>query len=260
MVDAEHLKSALLEGDGFAHAFFTRRGGVSQGPFATLNFSLAVGDSEPDVTENLRRAGRALGVAPEHVHFLSQVHGRAVHEVNARLSRTSVVRQEGDVVWSSDPECACGVRSADCVPVLLADPRSGQVAAVHAGWRGLVVEVIRAGVEALTARGTRADELLAAIGPHISVSAFEVSLEVAHALRGACTDPNVVVHDLGPRPHVSLRRVARSQLIGLGLLPRRIDDVLGCTHGQPEAFFSFRRDGRQSGRHLSAIVPRAPRR
>jgi YfiH family protein len=240
MTHADFQTSPLLQAAGFRHAFFTRRGGVSTGPYASLSFSTAVGDSHEHVRENLARAAAALGVEPGRLYFLSQVHGRDVV-----------------VLGGGETPVACGVRIADCVPVLIADRKSGAVAAAHAGWRG-----VAAGVAAEAARRVRDlagsdGELVAAIGPHISVSAFEVSEEVAEQLRAASPDPDVIDRGYGERPHVDLRRILHAQLRELGLREPDIDDVYGCTVGDPERYFSFRRDGKTSGRHLAAIVARA---
>jgi YfiH family protein len=254
MTSAEFLLSPVLQAAGFRHAFFTRRGGISTGPFASLSFSTSVGDEAAHVEENLRRAALALEVEPEHVYFLSQVHGSTVEAVDSRSDRRSVWAREGDALMSRDPKVACGVRSADCVPILMGDRSSGAVVAIHAGWRGTVRGVIAAAVTELR-RVVGADgDLVAAIGPHISLEAFEVSDEVAAELLRASPDPDVVSRAFGPKPHVDLRRIVRGQLQALGLAPENVDDVMGCTLREPDRFFSFRGSGPRSGRHLSAIV------
>jgi hypothetical protein len=144
------------------------------------------------------------------------------------------------------------------VPVLIADRTSGAVAALHAGWRGTVAGIVPAGLAALRALSGSQPKFLAAIGPHISLAAFEVSEDVAAELARACPDPAVTVIERtrGPRPHVSLARILRAQLCEGGLADEEIEEVAGCTVSDPERFFSFRRDGQTSGRHLAAIVPR----
>lgn len=251
---AEFLESALLRAAGFRHAFFTRRGGVSQGAYASLSFSVAAGDSEANVRQNLERAAAILGIAADRIHFLSQVHGRVAHTLTGHELQSELIQREGDALVSQAPGLACGVRSADCVPVLLADRRSGAVAAAHAGWRGAVNGVVSSAVEALRAVAPNPD-LIAAIGPHISQASFEVSEDVAVTLLNASRDERIVDRSRS-KPHVDLRRMLRAELRGLGLSHSDIDDVWGCTVLQPEHFFSFRRDGKASGRHLSAIVPR----
>jgi YfiH family protein len=253
-MQAMFLHSPRLTEAGFRHAFFTRNGGVSEGPYASLNFSYAVGDDAARVDENLRRAAEHLQLPAQRVFFAAQVHGNEVVELQGDEAQWDVVHHQADAVVSGDSTLACGVRTADCVPVLLGDTSTGRVAAVHAGWRGVVCRV----VEAASARlGGTPDNWIAAIGPHISVEAFEVSADVGQQLARASEAQDAVVDREGRKPHVDLQKIVRAQLTGLGVPPARIDAVPGCTMGDPERFFSFRRDGKASGRHLSAIVPQS---
>jgi len=256
MDSAEVLTSPLLTRRGFRHAFFTRRGGASTGAYSSLNFSIAVGDTETNVAENLARAATALRVSAERLYFLSQVHGRIAVALRGDENRSEVVIREGDAITSSNGNCAVGVRVADCVPILLADSESGAVAAVHAGWRGLVAGVVEAGVEKIRRVSGSSAGIAAAIGPHITIAAFEVSEDVAETLKACSPDPDVVDRTLGPKPHVDLARIAASKLEALGVSGTSIERVGGCTFLEPERYFSFRRDGPRSGRHLAAIVPR----
>ncbi len=253
---AHALESPLLRGAGFAHAFFTKKGGVSEGPYASLSFSESVGDRHEAVRENLSLAAARLGVAAAAVHFLSQVHGRRVHELSGNESREATLSLEGDALVSRAAGVACGVRVADCAPVLIADRGSGAVAAVHAGWRGVAGGVVAAAVERLREVVGANGDLIGAIGPHISVHAFEVSNDVAETLVKSSPDPDVVDRSFGAKPHVDLRKILHAQLRSLGLPEACIDDVPGCTVADEELFFSFRRDGPRSGRHLAAIVAR----
>lgn len=256
MTRAEFLVSPLLKSAGFRHAFFTRRGGVSLPPFASLSFSQSVGDDPEHVRENLSRAARALELATPRVCFASQTHGTDVLCVDESSSPDEVSQREADAVLSSDSTLACAVRTADCVPILIADRVSGAVAAVHAGWRGVELGVIESAVGALRKLVDDAGDLIAAVGPHISLRAFEVGEDVAARLLAVSPVSGVVDRSLGPKPHVDLRRIVRAKLAVQGLEPTAIDDVLGCTVLEPDRFFSFRRDGARSGRHLSAIVAR----
>jgi YfiH family protein len=251
---AEFLESRLLREAGFRHAFFTRNGGVSLGPYRSLSFSIAAGDSAGNVSQNLERAASALGVESTRIHFLSQVHGALSHTLSGRELQSALVEVEGDALVSCAPGLACGVRTADCVPVLIADRQSGAVAAAHAGWRGAVCGIVSSALAALRALSPSPD-WIAAIGPHISATAFEVSEDVAQTILAASRDPNIVDHT-HERPHIDLRRMLRAELRWQGLRDDAIEDVWGCTVSEPARFFSFRRDGKASGRHLSAIVPR----
>lgn len=249
--------SPLLGRAGFRHAFFTRSGGISTGPFESLSFSTAVGDDPAHVDENLRRAGVALGVDAARVLYLSQVHGKTAHFFTGVEERAHSITLEGDAIGGTRSDSAYGVRSADCVPILLADQASGAVMAIHAGWRGVAGGAVAAGVECLRQAVGHRGELLAAIGPHISRAAFEVSDEVAAELAASCPVPGAVEQVSGARPHVDLRFIVTQQLLALGLAESAIDQVGGCTLREPQRYFSFRRDGKRSGRHLSAIVPRS---
>lgn len=251
-----YLQSPLLGAAGFRHAFFTRRGGVSLGPYESLNFGYGVGDERAHVEENFRRAAHTLGVGAQAVLVLSQVHGNLVIQAEPGQQRAELLAREGDALIALAGELACGVRTADCVPILLADPDSGSVGAVHAGWRGTVQRIVEQAVSELERLGARRSRLLAAIGPHIARAAFEVGEDVAAELERASAATGAIEARPGTRPHADLRRIISAQLQEAGLEVRAIDQVEGCTVEEPERFFSYRRDGAKSGRMLSAIAPR----
>jgi hypothetical protein len=204
------------------------------------------------------------GGASAAVVQVKQVHGATV--VEAR----DVPRREGDpgfvagqvcegdaiVARAADGRVAVGVRVADCVPVLVASSETGDVAAVHAGWRGVTAGVVAAGVKALGGGG-----LVAAIGPCIGACCFEVGRDVAEAIARAAPGAAVIApypHVLPDRVFVDLRAAVRQQLRGAGVDVARVDDVPGCTRHEPVRFHSFRRDGKDSGRMLATIVTRPP--
>lgn len=241
------VRSELLSRHGFAHGFSTRMGGVSEGAFASLNLGRTVGDDPEAVAENVRRFATAIGADVDHLFEVSQVHGHTVARVSAQSEVLEVRRIEADALVTGTSGAAVGVRTADCVPILIADRDRGAVAAVHAGWRGLVAGVIGAALEAL---GADSKAVVVAIGPHIRQ--FEVGEDVAAEIAAAC-GPSVIV-ERSPRPHADLARAARLQLTARGV--REIDDVGGCTLRESARFFSHRRDAGVTGRHLSAIVAR----
>lgn len=251
--------SALLSRAGFVHGFFTREGGVSEGPFASLNCSPDVGDRAEHVRENLARVAEALGLSSERMYMAAQVHDRGVIVLDSSESASAVARTAADAIVSSAAASpatmtGCGVRTADCVPILLADPGSGRVAAVHAGWRGVVREVIANAIEHMVTLGSQRAALLAAIGPHIGPSAFEVGDDVALELNRASSAQGVVQRAPNGKAHVDLARIVQAQLCAAGLSLERIEQVPGCTHRDAARYFSFRRDGKRSGRMLSVIV------
>jgi YfiH family protein len=256
-MDPSHYReSGLLTRAGFVHAFFTRRGGVSGGVFQSLNLSAEVGDEPAHVRENLRRVSSVLGVGPERVYVPRQVHGRAVLVLDGGPADDDVPTTPADALVSNAPGLACAVRTADCVPILLADPSTGRVAAIHAGWRGVVQNVVGASAELMISLGSRPEALLAAIGPHISASAFEVGEEVAQLLTSSGAGECFIERSPGNKAHVDLAGIVSEQLIRAGLAPTAVERVEGCTYRDQLAFFSYRRDGKTSGRSLSAIVSR----
>lgn len=249
------LTSGLLTRAGFVHGFSTREGGVSKPPYATMNLATTVGDDLDHVAENYRRFCAALGIDRGLLFETEQVHGDSVYLVTEIDEPITTRMRSADALVTRCQGFAVGVRVADCVPILLADPRSGAVAAVHAGWRGCVARVLDRAIDVLVAEaGSDPGELLAAIGPHISLAAFEVGEEVAQAIADSAHGEPVVNRDR-PKPHVDLGRTVRAQLLHRGLREEAIERVPGCTYSEPERFHSFRRDGKRSGRHLGAIVP-----
>ncbi len=242
----ELLSSALLA--GFPHGFTTRRGGVSRPPFGGLNLGGAVGDDPADVARNWEALERETRLRFARVR---QVHGDRV--VVARAREGGAV-EEADAVVSTSPGVAACVAVADCVPILLADPRSGAVAAVHAGWRGTLAHATARAVEALSREvGAQPGDLLAAIGPAIGPCCYQVSQEVAQAFRDDLGAGIAVARPAGP--HVDLWLANEVVLRQAGLEPERIEVLGRCTACEPDAFFSHRRDHGRTGRQVGFIAP-----
>lgn len=234
--EAIALESALLRNAGFRHGFSTRRLDFRPGPArgAALE-SLSI----------------VLRIDPLAVFQASQVHG--ARAIVARGDRDATLKEEADALVANVAEVAVGVRVADCVPVLLADPDTGVVAAVHAGWRGIVGGVIE-GARAM-AKEQGATLSLAAVGPCIESCCFEVGADVANAIAQA-TSERVVVKRAGDKAMVDLRAAVRDKLVRAGLTDSHIDHVAGCTKCDASRFFSHRREGELAGRHLAVIAAR----
>ena len=247
---ADLLRSGALAEAGFAHGFSLRTGGVSEGPFASLNLGRGLGDPLENVEANHRRFAEAIGYVPGSLFEQSQVHGDRVREILAGEDPAIVRQEEGDALVARRAGTAIGIRVADCTPVLIAHPPSGDVGAAHAGWRGVEQRIVTATIEALAHPPS---ELVVAVGPHIRGDRFEVGDDVAERLAAVAGEGPSVVDRSRPKPHVDLTEILRRELTGLGVT--RIDDVGGCTFADPERFFSYRRD-RETGRHLAAIVAR----
>lgn len=255
------LVSPELSRAGFAHAFTTRLGGVSPPPFDSLDFAV-LRDADL-LRENQTRLARAVGFDPSALHQAMQVHGRAVvvaggdPKATLELSADALVAEPGT-------GHAVAVRVADCVPVLLGDPVSGRVAAIHAGWRGVEAGVVEAAVRHLESARSAGpvSSWLAGIGPCIGPCCFEVGADVAERIsRASCAEAIVRRSSTSDKAWVDLRLAVRSQLRALGLRDEAIDDVPGrgpegCTRCDSARFYSYRRDGDASGRLLGVIVAR----
>jgi YfiH family protein len=237
---------------------------VSEPPFASLDFAI---QREPTaLRENQRRLAESVGFDPDRLYQTKQVHGRSV--LRADGDPALMLGYEADALIA-DPgsRAAVAVRVADCVPILIADPGSGRVAAVHAGWRGVVADVVGATVRHLGARESgsstprEAGGFVAAIGPCIGACCFEVSEEVAVSIARTTAEGVITRRDEHGKCFVDLRSAVRTQLRALGLSDTRIDDVpgrgrSGCTKCESALFYSYRRDGDASGRLIAAIVAR----
>jgi YfiH family protein len=245
-------------------AFTLRTGGVSDGQYAALNVALHVGDDPRAVAENRRRVAGELQLPAEPL-WLTQVHGTTVLDVDADTEGNAAPRAAlpGDTAPSADAAFTCqpgrvlAVQVADCLPVLLATHDGGAVAVAHAGWRGLAAGVLEATVAAL---GVGGDALHAWLGPAIGPAHFEVGDEVRAAFcapggaRGGEAAAAFVRNDRG-RWQCDLRLLARQRLLALGV--RSIHGEPRCTYGEPDAFYSFRRDG-STGRMVALIWLGAP--
>ena len=221
------------------HAFSTRQGGVSEGPYATLNLAVASGDQPDKARENRRifaeRAG--FGAFPRTAH---QVHGVTV---NIATSQPFPEGTQGDIVITDQSGLAVGVFVADCAPVLLHAPDVGAVAAVHAGWRGTAMNAVDVAVRALRdAYGADPSQVVAAVGPSIRGCCYEVGPEVADAMQGL-PEPAACLTARGDRWMLDVQEANRQQLVAAGLPPSNVHVSGLCTHCREDLFFSYRRDG-----------------
>lgn len=239
---------------GVVHGFTTRRGGVSTGPFATLNLGVSGGDSPEAVAANWRLVTEQLDATQRRLVTVAQVHGARV----VRVDRDTTGRLEADALWSEDARVIAAILVADCVPILLAERSGRAVAAVHAGWRGTRQHVGAATVAVLAAAGYPPATLRAAIGPAIGPERFEIGEDVAHELRTAYPDAGDAIVQ---RPDATGRRrwwahlwaLNRADLVGAGVPETAIDVLPYCTVTHAQSFFSYRRDGARSGRQAAVI-------
>jgi YfiH family protein len=209
--------------------FTTRAGGLSEGPYASLNLGLWTDDDQAAVAENRRRAAGGRPLA-----FARQVHGTRVLHVDGATAAGAA--QDADGVATAQPDVALLVLTADCLPIALAAP--GAVAMIHAGWRGLSDGALEEGVAAVRALGgEQGGPIHAAIGPGAGACCYEVGDEVAARFPAAAR---------GPGRRIDLKGVAAARLREAGVAG--VVDVQRCTMCEPGAFFSHRASGGLTGR------------
>jgi YfiH family protein len=253
-MDAEFLAEPLLRAP---HGFFTRRGGVSTGSFASLNCSLGGRDDPAAVAENRRRAMVAIGATPGQLSGLHQVHGTVVVEVSSPIPITA--RPQGDAMVSRTPGQVLGIVTGDCVPVLFLDAAAGVAGACHAGWRGAVAGVLEATLTAMSYLGGYAGTTHAVVGPCIRQPSYEVAADLRDAVLAreaadACFFlPGREAAD-GPRWQFDLAGYCAARLRAAGASVSVID---ADTLAEEARFFSHRRatlaGGGPIGHQLSAI-------
>lgn len=184
------------------------------------------------------------------VTLARQVHGTGILHV----TEPSLDESEADILLTDRKGLAVGVKTADCLPILLADPEAGLVAAVHAGWKGTVRRVVEVAIRRLMDMGARPKRLLAALGPCMQGCCYEVGEDV---MREFETNFNRWSTFLIPAPDskwlLDLQEANRIQILSLGVPPERIDQIGLCTWCRPDLFHSYRRDGEKAGRMVSLI-------
>ena len=250
----EFLTSPRLDLPGVRHAFFTRRGGVSRGVYASLNLGKGSSDDPTAVTENQSRATAALGLPAGSLSIAYQVHSAIVHAADRPFGPD---RPQGDGVATRTPGVLCGALAADCAPVLMADPEARVVSAVHAGWRGALSGVIEAGVAAMTGLGARPERIIAVVGPCIGPASYEVGPEFREQMVAENSSSEVFfAAGEGDRLRFDLPAYALSRLGRAGV--SQAEWIGADTYPDADRFYSNRRALHRGepdfGRLLSAIA------
>ena len=248
--------SPLLEQIGVGHGFSTRIGGVSEKPFDSINLGNPTGcdrqDSQESIQQNYVLLQSALGIPNRERCWVHQVHGAEVEVVRRG---TFASGRKADALVCDDPERVIAIRVADCVPILLASVDGRVVAAAHAGWRGIVAEIVPATIAAMRAF-CAAEPLIAAVGPCISAAKFEVGPEVIQTFRDHFGEEVISqVDSRSGKGHVDLRAALHMQLLENGVAESKIDHSDRCTVRDSAEFFSHRRDNGVTGRMAALIAP-----
>ena len=250
------VEATSLALTGIRHGFFTRAGGVSSGLYASLNGGVGSQDNAGKVLENRARMAAALGVEPRRLLTAYQTHSPNV--VVAEAPWTTENRPRADAIVTRMRALAIGVTTADCGPVLFAEPRAGVIGAAHAGWRGALTGVIEATIAAMERLGAAQRQIRAAIGPMIRQGNYEVGPDLVERFRA---DDPASSRFFGPA-----RRDGHAMFDLAGYIAARlkragiteVEDVGLCTYADPEQFFSYRRTTHRAeadyGRHVNAIA------
>ena len=255
MTAPPRLISRLLESDGVSHGFFSRAGGVSKEPFASLNTGFGSGDIAADVAENRMRCARVLNVATDRLLTLFQTHSSDVVAVDRPWGAVSAT---ADGLVTRTQGIAIGVLAADCMPFLFLDPKASVIGAAHAGWRGALAGVVENTVAAMEGLGAKRANIRASLGPCLRQRNFEIGLELLNAFAAKYPES---LRFFQPGKSDDKRQF---DLAGFGAWRlqqagvTQFDDLGTCTLAAPERYFSYRarkRDGGTDyGRNLSAIA------
>jgi YfiH family protein len=251
--------------DWLWHGFSTRRGGVSRAYLdepenaenrsGELNLGFTAADLPENVRENrLRFAGAITGDRETPLATVRQVHSNLSVVVPRDGMANSGTVLEADGVMTGQPCMLLGIQTADCIPVLVADPVKRAVAAFHAGWRGTVERIVELGVGRIAAEfGSHPEDLIAAIGPGIGACCYTVGGEVRARFAAKFSYAEELFLRRGEDLYLNLVEANRRQLLAAGLVADAIAAVGGCTACQPELFYSHRASGGHAGRMMAVI-------
>ncbi|WP_439121747.1 peptidoglycan editing factor PgeF [Marivita sp.] len=218
------------------HGFFTRRGGASSGVFSGLNCGSGSSDQSEIVAINRSRVAEAMQVPNAHLVGLHQVHSAKVEIVDGP---GTTPRPQADAMVTDTPGVALGVLTADCQPVLFADPDAGIIGAAHAGWRGALDGILEATIDAMVELGAEREEITAVIGPSISQRAYEVGPEFLETF--LVEDPQYArffVNGADDKFHFDLPGFGLHRLRSAGVTA---EWTRHCTYSDPDRFYSYRR-------------------
>jgi hypothetical protein len=231
----EILTSDLLS--PLRHGFFTRRGGASSGVFHGLNCGFGSSDQSEIVAINRSRVAAAMDIAPGKLASVHQVHSANVLTLEGPTDREA---PKADAMVTATPGLALGVLTADCQPVLFADPKAGVIGAAHAGWKGALDGVLEATLDSMEALGAERGRISAAIGPSISQQAYEVGPEFLDTFVAEdAANARFFVNGKGDRYQFDLVGFSLHRLRAAGI--GDAEWIRRCTYSDPERFYSYRR-------------------
>lgn len=247
-----YISSTLLRFPAVVHSFLGRKGGVSKKEFSSLNMDLRGGDKKEDVEKNREAAAGIFGFRKEALVTMNQVHGDSVLTVRDK-NQGCYESCEADAIVTDQTGIPIGVLTADCLPMLFLDYGKNVIAAAHAGWKGTVKGIAEKTVLAMKEKfGSKPEDIIAALGPCIGPCCFVVASGVAAEFKKAFGDSRYIKE--GSSPAIDLAGINILQLEKAGVRRKNISIARVCTFCRNDLFFSYRKDGKTTGRQLSFIM------
>ncbi|MDX8404299.1 MAG: peptidoglycan editing factor PgeF [Mariprofundaceae bacterium] len=252
-IEPQLIHSELFRSLGITAFFSERQGGVSQPPFDSLNFGYHLANDEHSdeysISVNMKRLMAHTGLtSPPHQTTQEHGIGHIICSGNGHIHKTSA-----DILISSEGGCPVAVRTADCLPILLADPVNRIIAAVHAGWRGTAKQVVANAIKVMEKQGANVQNIHASLGPCIGSCCFEIDEACATQLiSGSPNASDAIIRK--EKPYADLTAINIMQLQKIGVSHQHIESNDACTCCNPDRFYSYRRDHGNTGRHLGVVV------
>lgn len=242
----------LKEIPWISHGFFTRKGGVSEGVFSSLNAGYGSGDLIENVAENRKRISTAMNIHPDRLITAKQVHGDKTLFVGTPWTPESA--PEADAMVTTEKGLALGILTADCVPILLASSKEKIIGAAHAGWRGALGGIIPSILSAMERSGVKPENLHAVIGPCIGPTSYEVRDDLRDEFLKKNAENRKFFHEMEEdgRFLFNLPAFVAAELHAGGV--RKIHDLQQDTFLEPESFFSNRRAFKQGEKNFGRLM------
>lgn len=246
--NVKFLQSELLAKHNIIHGFSLRSGGVSEGEYASLNVGLRRGDNPFNAIKNIEICADSLRLNKEKITLTYQTHTNNVAFVCEEDVGKGIFKQwnegvDGIVTDLVNVPLMC--YSADCVPILLYDPKAKMIGAVHGGWRGTKEKIVKNAIKLMCEKGSRSEDIIAFIGPAIGLCCYEVSEDVGEAFMEDF--PERVVKKENGKYMIDLKNITKDQLLSMGLKEENVENCEVCTSCDNELFFSHRRQNGKSG-------------
>ena len=247
------FKSKLLNKfDEIEHGFFNSKGGFSKGIYESLNCGIGSKDLKKNVVRNLEKVAKQINTTKQNIILLNQVHSNKVINVRDIFK----IRRIGDGLITNRKKLALGILTADCAPILIFDPKKKIIAALHAGWKGAFKDIIGKTINKLNQKGSKSKDLIAVVGPCISIKNYEVKKDFLNKFLQK-SKKNIKFFKLyNKKIYFSLNSYIKSQLINMKV--KKIEIIHKNTFPKKNNFFSSRRSIKNKfndyGRNISIIM------